>query len=134
MASYEPVLELLVEGGAASFYRRPDDSGGWLYSRKLCNSGFNEVPAEVIENFERQQREAVSSSQRRPSEFPSLKEAILDLEPEGSWLFYHPRNLHPDCCAALWEFVEETFTTLRPNRQTDDDGLLNRWRRVCRVG
>ena len=90
----ELVLELGVEGGGATVYRTPRASGGWQFHVEGTSMFLDD-------NDEEGWRSWTSDP------VPTIQDALRSIAEDGSWVLYHPRSVHPEYRAAVWDQAQE---------------------------
>lgn len=119
MAEKEAVLGLGVEGGGVTIYRTPLAAGGWQFHVEGSSMY-------LVENDD----EAWRSWRSEP--VPSIEEALHEVAGKGSWVFFHPVNVHPDYRAAVWQLAEAAAARLPEGRQQIWQRQCQAWQRLCR--
>jgi hypothetical protein len=83
MADKELVLELGVEGGGATVFRTPLDSGGWQFHVEGNSLYLDENDDESWRSWHSQP-------------VLSIEEALASVAKDGSWFFFYPLTVHPE--------------------------------------
>lgn len=81
MADKELVLQLGVEGGGATVFRTPLDSGGWEFHVEGTSMYLDEHDDEGWRSW-------------RSQPVPTIEEALRAVAEDGSWVFYYPVQVH----------------------------------------
>ena len=99
MGEKEKVLELGVEGGGATIFRTPLDSGGWQFHVEGSSMYLDE-------NDDEDWRSWTSEPVQ------TIREALRSVAEDGSWVFFHPISVHPEYRNIVWELAQETARNL----------------------
>ena len=118
MGEKEKVLEIGVEGGGATIYRTPLEAGGWQFHVEGTSMYLDENDDEGWRSWT---REPVQT----------IREALLAVAEDGSWVFFYPISVHPECRNSVWELVQETASKLPVERRRMWEGQSRNWQRLC---
>jgi hypothetical protein len=119
MADKESVLHVGVEGGGATVFRTPLDSGGWTFYVGGSSMDMDENDDEVWRSWE-------------PEPYLRIEDAVKSISNDGGWLFFYPISIHPDYRVAIWELVQETARNLsEEQRHLWNDRRRERWQHQC---
>lgn len=119
MAEKELVLQLGVEGGGATVFRTPLASGGWQFHVEGSSMYLDENDDEGWRSW-------------RSEQVPSVEEALREVADDGSWVFFHPVEVHPDYRAAVWELAQAAAAKLPEGRRQTWERRCRDWQRLCR--
>ncbi|QJX01176.1 DUF6508 domain-containing protein [Frigoriglobus tundricola] len=119
MADKEMVLQLGVEGGGATVFRKPVGAGDFEFYVDGSSMDLDENDDEVWRSWESQP-------------YLRIEDAVRSISNDGSWVLFHPISIHPDYRTSVWELVQETARTL-PDELNHlwDDRRRTKWQHLC---
>jgi hypothetical protein len=119
MAEKEVDLELGVEGGGATVSRTRLGSGGWQFHVEGSSMYLDENDDEDWHSW-------------RSEPALSIEEALRWVADDGSWVFFYPVTVHPECRAAVWELAQAAAGRLPEGRREMWQRRSRDWQRLCR--
>jgi hypothetical protein len=118
MGEKDKVLEIGVEGGGATIYRTPLDTGGWRFHVEGTSMDLNKNDDEDWRSWTSEPVQTIA-------------EALRSIAEDGSWVFFHPISVHPEYRTIVWELVQETASKLTQERPRMWQERNRDWQRLC---
>ena len=118
MAEKELVLELGVEGGEATIYRKVVGSEDWQFHVEGSSMFLDE-------NDDEDWRSWTSLP------VPTIRDALCSIAEDGSWVFFHPISIHPEYRKVVWEMAQEIASKLPAEGTEMWENRHRHWQRLC---
>jgi hypothetical protein len=118
MAEKELVLELGVEGGGATVFRTPLNSGGWQFHVEGSSMYLDENDDEDCRSW-------------RSEPFVSIEDALRSVAEDGTWAVFYPVTVHADYRTAVWELVRDTASKLPERYREMWKRRSENWQHQC---
>lgn len=119
MPDKEMVLDLGVEGGGATVFRKPLGSSGWQFVVGGSSMDMDENDDDTWRFWESEP-------------FVRIEDAVRSITRDDEWVLFWPMMVHSEYQEIVWKLVQETAQNL-PDEQKDrwDDRRRWRWRQEC---
>jgi hypothetical protein len=115
----QKVLELGVEGGGATIFRKMLATGGWQFHVAGSSMYLDENDDDRWSSWTR-------------DGFKTLLEALQSVGDSGFWVHFHPISIHPEYRIVVWQLANETASKLpEDQRRRWNNHSSWIWRQRC---
>ena len=119
----EVVLDIGVDGGAATIYRTPLERGGWAYHMGGTTIALDDDDNEEWRHWTR-------------DPVPTLHDALEQVDKHGFWIYFTPcAPIHPEYRLLVWELLLRTAKQRAAegdsNWSSDGSHARDAWHHYC---